>query len=192
MTSLAELNANTKTELTNVVKPLSAYQYYTRAMLERWASMDDNEKNEYAEQARRDAERYKNERVAIQEKSEKEVEKLNIFLLRSYGRVPCVGLDNGFTSYEARGPVNKVELFTEKEKQKLIDRGISEKNIGKYKSVQCLTFNWRAAKKFGVTVYGGCTNNSDTWWGIREQYDGKAGNFTIYNNYKGENWTVDH
>ncbi len=114
MTSLAELNANTKTELNNVVKPLSAYQYYTRAMLERWASMDDNEKNEYAEQARQDAERYKNERAAIQEKSEKEVEKLNIFLLRSYGRVPCVGLDNGFTSYEARGPVNKVELFTEK------------------------------------------------------------------------------
>ena len=136
MTSLAELNANTKTELTNVVKPLSAYQYYTRAMLERWASMDDNEKNEYAEQARQDAERYKNERVAIQEKSEKEVEKLNIFLLRSYGRVPCVGLDNGFTSYEARGPVNKVELFTEKEKQKLIERGISEKNIGKYKKIK--------------------------------------------------------
>ena len=192
MTSLAELNANTKKELTNVVKPLSAYQYYSKSMLERWASMDDNEKNEYAEQARQDAERYKNERVAIQEKSEKEVEKLNIFLRYSGQRVPCVGLDNGFTNYTIMGPMDTVELFTEEEKKKLIEKGVPEKKIAKYKSINGRKFNWRAARKWGVTVYGGSQNSQSSWGGLRENYDGKAGNFTSYNNYKGETWTEEY
>jgi hypothetical protein len=192
MTSLADLCVQTKKEFSNIVRPLSAYQYYTKAMLEKWADMSNDEKRVYIAQATNDHTRYEREKETIREKSEEEVKKHNIFLTRSYGRVPCVGLDNGFTSYEVCGPVKKVKLFTEEEKQKLVEKGISEKNIGKYKSIGWLKFNWRAAKKFGVSVYGGNTNNSDSWWGVRENYEGKTGQFTSYNNYKGETWTVEH
>ena len=53
-------------------------------------------------------------------------------------------------------------------------------------------FNWRAARKWGVTVYGGSQNSQSSWGGLRENYDGKAGNFTSYNNYKGETWTEEY
>ena len=48
------------------------------------------------------------------------------------------------------------------------------------------------AKKYNVKVYGGNTNNSESWWGVRENYEGKTGNFTTYNNYKGETWTENY
>ena len=38
-----------------------------------------------------------------------ETKKLKIYLSKSNGRVPCVGLDNGFSRYEILGPVTKVE-----------------------------------------------------------------------------------
>ena len=192
MTSLAEQNANTHTALKNVVKPLSAYQYYTKTMLKKWHDMGDAEKKIFTEQAKQDTDRYEAEKNIIRERAEEEVKKLNIFLIRSYGRVPCVGLDNGFTSYEVHGPVKKVEFFTEEEKQKLVEKGISKKDIGKYKSVGGFKFNWRAAKRWNVSVYGGSQNNGDTWWGVRENYEGKAGRFTSYNNYKGETWTENY
>ena len=192
MTSLVELNANTQTALKNVVKPLSAYQYYTKTMLEKWHDMEDAEKIRFTEQAKQDTDRYEAEKKIIQERAEEEVKKLNIFLIRSYGRVPCVGLDNGFTSYEVRGPVKKVEFFTEEERQKLAAKGIAEKDIGKYKSIDGIKFNWRAAKRWAVSVYGGNQNDSDTWWGVREKYEGKAGQFTSYTNYKGETWTENY
>ena len=192
MTSLVALKANTQRDIKNIVKPLSAYQYYTKAILEKWRDLPEEEKKRFDEQAKQDKERYESEKKKIQEKSEEEVQQLNIFLIRSYGKVPCVGLDNGFTSYQVTGPIKQVELFTEKEKKRLVERGIAAKYIGDYKSIGPLKFNWRAAKKYGVTVYGGCTNDSDTWWGVRENYEGKAGQFTSYNNYKDETWTENY
>ena len=192
MTSLVELNASKTQEIKNIAKPLSAYQYYTKAMLEKWGSMSENEKKRFTDQANQDTERYNNEKRIIEERSEEEIKKRNIFLIRSYGRVPCIGLDNGFISYQVIGPVTQVEIFTEKEKQKLIERGIKPESIGEYKSIGGFNFNWRAAKKYNVKVYGGNTNDGDTWWGFRKNYTGKTGQFTSYNNYKGETWTVDH
>ena len=65
-------------------------------------------------------------------------------------------------------------------------------SLPKYKSVSGMKFNWRAAKKYNVKVYGGNTNNGDTWWGVRENYEGEAGNSTHYKNYKGETWTENY
>ena len=50
-------------------------------------------------------------------------------------------------------------------------------------------FNWRAAKKWNVMVYGGSQNSQSSWGRLRENYQGKEGSFTTYNNYKGETWT---
>jgi len=174
------------------VKPLTAYQYYNKYMRERWATLSEKERDTFMIQAKHDRERYENEKSEIEKKSKEEIKKLKIYLSYSGDRVPCIGLDNGFTSYIIVGPVDNIELFNEAEKQKLVDRGVPEEYIGIYKSVGGNKFNWRAAKKWGVTVYGGSQNYRPAWGGLRENYDGEAGNFTTYTNYKGESWTEDH
>ena len=88
--------------------------------------------------------------------------------------------------------MDEIEFFTESEKQKLINKGVPEKYIGKYKSIGGRKFNWRAAKKWGVTVYGGSQNYQPSWGGLRENYEGEAGDFTTYTNYKGETWTENY
>ena len=128
----------------------------------------------------------------VLEKAREKIREKKIFLSYTTGRVPCVGLDNGFTTQQMVGPVDELEIFTESEKQKLIARGVPEKHIGKYKSVGGHKFNWRAAKKWGVTVYGGSQHYQPSWGGLRENYEGKAGNFTHYTNYKGESWTENY
>ena len=65
MTSLVELNASKTQEIKNIAKPLSAYQYYTKAMLENWGSMSEKEKKSFTEQANQDTERYNNEKRII-------------------------------------------------------------------------------------------------------------------------------
>jgi len=97
-----------------------------------------------------------------------------------------------FMSYTIEGPVDTIELFNKAEKQKLIEKGVPEESIGIYKSVGGNKFNWRAAKRWGVTVYGGSQNYRPSWGSLRENYDGKAGRFTTYTNYKGESWTENH
>lgn len=192
MSSLAQHITDTNTKIKNIAKPLSAYQYYSKAMLEQWHNMSESQREEYITLSNNDKLRYQNQKNSIYLKSADEIKKQNIFLRRTVGRVPCIGLDNGFTTYEVIGPVDNVELFTEIEKKKLIDKGVDSNNIGNYKSVGGYKFNWRAAKKYSVTVYGGNTNNNESWWGIRENYTGEKGIFTIYNNYKGDVWTVNY
>ena len=126
------------------------------------------------------------------EKAKETIRQKKIFLCYTTGSVPCVGLDNGFTTQRLVGPVDKLEFFTEKEKQKLIAKGVPEDCMGKYKSVGGHKFNWRAAKKYHVTVYGGSLNNERSWGALRENYDGVAGNVTHYTNYKGEKWTENY
>ena len=184
------INTNTKKSIKNINRPLSAYQYYTKAMRENWNNLSFNEREQYFQRAKDDKQRYNSEKEDIINKSKEEIKKLNIFLISSSGGVPCVGLDNGFSNYEACGPVDTIELFTEEEKKKLVEKGVRAEDIGKYKSVGGLKFNWRAAERFGATVYGGNKNNSRTWSSVKEDYKGKAGKYTRYHNYKGETWTT--
>ena len=170
-------------------KPLTAYQYYTKHMREQWLNLTDEERDTFILQSKHDVERYKNEKAEIKKKSKEEIKKLKIYLCYSGDRVPCVGLDNGFTSYNVIGPVESIELFTVAEIEKLIAKGIPIEKIGPYKSVGGHKFNWKAAKKWGVTVYGGSQDYRPSWGRLRENYEGYVGNFTTYTNYKGETWT---
>ena len=197
MTSLVnfdinEHNKNTNKSIKNLDKPLSSFNYYIKEMRENWNNLSEDNKDKYILQAKADNQRYAGEKQAILDKSKEEIKKLKIFLSYSGDRVPCVGLDNGFTSYTVRGPMDTIELFTEEEKQKLIEKGVPEQYIGKYKSINGIKFNWRAARKWNVKVYGGSQNSRTSWGGLRENYEGKAGKFTTYNNYKGETWTENY
>ena len=189
-------NDSTKAEIkASLSKPLNAYHLYCQEMRHRWANLPENEKNKYTEKAQEEMVLYDQKKKKILEKAKEKIREKKIFLSYTTGRVPCVGLDNGFTTQQIVGPVGELELFTETEKQKLIAKGVPEEKIGKYKSVGASKFNiyhWRAAKKWGVTVYGGSQNYQPCWGGLRENYDGKAGNFTHYNNYKGETWTENY
>jgi len=183
-------NDETKQYIKNLDKPLSSFNYYIKEMRENWRNLSEDEKDKYMLKSKADNQRHSNEKQAILDKSKEEIKKLKIFLSYSGPRVPCVGLDNGFTSYTIIGPMDTVELFTEEEKKKIIEKGVPEKCIGKYKSINGIKFNWRAAKKWDVTVYGGSIRGG--WGGLRENYEGKAGKFTTYNNYKGETWTENY
>ena len=183
-------NDKTKKSIKNIDKPLSSFNYYIKEMRENWHNLSEEEKDKYILKSKADNQRYSNEKQAILDKSKEEIKKLKIFLSYSGDRVPCVGLDNGFTSYTIIGPMDNVELFTEEEKKKLIEKGVPEKCIGKYKSINGINFNWRAARKWDVTVYGGSIRGG--WGSLLENYEGKSGNFTTYNNYKGETWTENY
>ena len=195
MTSIANFdiqkhNDDTKQSIKNLDKPLSSFNYYIKEMRENWHNLNEEEKDKYILKSKADNQRHSTEKQTILDESKEEIKKLKIFLSYSGHRVPCVGLDNGFTNYTIIGPMDTVELFTEEEKKKLIEKGVPEKCIGKYKSINGIKFNWRAAKKWHVTVYGGSIRGG--WGGLRENYQGKAGKFTTYNNYKGETWTENY
>jgi len=186
MSSIMELNQKTKSEINNIAKPLSAYQHYTKHFREQWTSMSEDAKDQYLLKAKVDNERYANEKQAIIDKSREEIKKLKIFLSYSRGRVPCVGLDNGFDSYLVTGPIHTIEMFTEDEKKKLQAKGVPEQYTGKYKSIDGIKFNWRAAKKWGVKVYGGNINGG--WGSLNENYEGYVGNYTRYYSTFGKVW----
>ena len=179
-------NDDTKQSIKNIDKPLSSFNYYIKEMRENWHNLSEDEKDKYMLKAKLDNQRHADEKQAILDKSKEEIKKLNIFLVQTTGRVPCVGLDNGFKNYTVIGPVDTVELFTYLEKKNFEAQGIE---VPKYKSVDGKKFNWRAARKWSVKVYGGSQNCRESWWGIRENYEGEVGDFTTYTNYKGESWT---
>ena len=182
-------NDDTKQSIKNLDKPLSSFNYYIKEMRENWHNLSEDEKDKYMRKSKTDNQRYADEKQAILDKSKEEIKKLNIFLVQTTGRVPCVGLDNGFKNYTVIGPVDTVELFTDLEKKNFEAQGIK---VPKYKSVDGKKFNWRAARKWSVQVYGGSQNYRESWWGLRENYEGKAGKFTTYTNYKGESWTENY
>ena len=182
-------NDDTKQSIKNLDKPLSSFNYYIKEMRENWHNLSEDDKDKYIRKSKIDNQRYADEKQAILDKSKEEIKKLNIFLVQTTGRVPCVGLDNGFKNYTVIGPVDTVELFTDLEKKNFEAQGIK---VPKYKSVDGKKFNWRAARKWSVQVYGGSQNYRESWWGLRENYEGEAGNFTTYTNYKGETWTENY
>ena len=190
-------NKNTQSKINSIQRPMTSYQYYTQDMRQKWNNMSEEEKEEYYLKAKHDKKRFEKEKQNIIEKAQEEVKKMNIYLVRSHSRVPCIGLDNGFTSFEVQGPAISVVLFTDEEKQRINQKwGVALEKIPKYKTITVNTYpykyNHRAAKKWGVTVYGGSTNCTDSWWGVRENYNGKTGKFTKYINYKGETWIEDY
>ncbi len=183
-------NNDTKSKINKLRKPLTAYQLYCQTMREQWEMLCNSEKNKYEKQAENEKLLYDKKKEEILEKAKEKIRDKKIFRRYTTGSAPCVGLDNGSTSYCIFGPVSELEIFTETDKQKLIEKGVPEECIGKYKSIDGIKFNWRAAKKYNITVYGGSINNG--WCSIIENYKGKAGNYTDYHNYKGENWTVEY
>lgn len=189
---IKEHNDNIKSQIKCLNKPLGAYQLYCQAMREMWTNLSDDDKNIYYQKAKNEKNLYEEKKENIQEKAREKIRSKKIFLCYTTNRVPCVGLDNGITNQRIVGPVNEIEVFTEAEKQKLISKGVPEESIGKYKSIGGQKFNWRAAKKWNVTVYGGCINDRAFWGVILENYKGRAGNFTHYTNYKGEKWTTEY
>jgi hypothetical protein len=172
MTSLANFdiqkhNDDTKQSIKNLDKPLSSFNYYIKEMRENWHNLNEDDKDKYMRKSKIDNQRYADEKQEILDKSKERIKKLNIFLLQTTGRVPCVGLDNGFNNYTVIGPMDTVELFTDLEKKNFEAQGIE---VPKYKSVNGKKFNWRAARKWSVKVYGGSQNCRESWWGLRENY----------------------
>ena len=190
LTQLKEAIDKTNKNIKKIKKPLSAYQYYIKTMRERWNEMSEEERDTFLTIAKQDNARYIEEKKQKQQELKDIIKQQKIYLRWTTARVPCVGLDNGFSSYTIRGPVTDIELFTEQE-TKTNKQGLTENQIGKYKSVDGYAFNWRAAKKWDVKVYGGSINPPG-WGSLLENYEGKAGNFTTYNNYKGESWTENY
>ena len=183
-------NNDTKSKIRKLRKPLGAYQLYCQTMREQWGVLCDSEKNKYEKQAENENLLFEKKKKDILEKAKEKIRDKKIFRHYATGSTPCVGLDNGSTSYCIVGPVSELEIFTEAEKQKLKEKGVPEECIGKYKSVDGIKYNWRAAKKYNVTVYGGSIDSG--WYSIIENYKGKAGHYTDYHNYKGERWTVEY
>ena len=55
--------------------------------------------------------------------------------------------------------------------QKLKDKGVPEECIGKYKSVDGIKYNWRAAKKYHVThIYIGREEKSLFGWDVLDRF----------------------
>ena len=61
-------------------KPLTAYQHYIKHMRARWNTLSEEERDTFMLQAKRDRERYENEKVEIEKKSKEEIKKLKIYL----------------------------------------------------------------------------------------------------------------
>ena len=166
--------------------PKSAYQFYLMS----WKDLSEEEKKPFQEKAKKDKEKYETEKKALDEIEYKKTRKLRIFLSRSYNRVPCVGMDNGFESYQTVGPAEKVEEYSE---QELLE--LDEKNIPrvKFKSITIngctYPHNKRSGNKWNVRVYGyGGIKCKDYWWDVSENYEGEAGKETHYHNYMGNKW----
>tara|TARA_B100000795_G_scaffold73852_1_gene52258 strand:+ start:1158 stop:1679 length:522 start_codon:yes stop_codon:yes gene_type:complete len=172
-----------------IKKPTPAFQYY----LKKWKNLSMDEKMPFENQAKEDKERYDSEMKVLEDIEIAETIKRKIYLQRSYGRVPCIGLDNGFSSCQTIGPVEKVEEYSESELLELKKQGINVK----YKSVtigKCkYPHNVRSAKKWHVTVYGyGGIKCKDYWWCVQENYEGHVGHTTYYNNYQGDTWEKNY
>ena len=140
--------------------------------------MPESEKNKYKEKAQEETVLYEQKKEEILEKAKGKNSRKENFPKLHYWQSTLRRPRQWIFNQTIVGPVDELELFTEAEKQKLIAKGVPEKKIGKYKSVGGSKFNWRAARKWGVTVYGGSQNYQPCWGGLRENYEGKSGNFT--------------
>ena len=75
---LNEINAAIKADEKQLKKPISAYQYYMKAMREKWKSLSQDEANEFHMKSDSDAERYRSEREKIRERHSDKILSKNI------------------------------------------------------------------------------------------------------------------
>ena len=139
MTSLTQLTQTTKDKIKALKKPLSSYQYYLSHMRENWGDLTDEDKAKYNAQAEEDLERYLEKKQEIRDAEKAEIKKLEIFLSRSYGRVSCVGLDNGWYRREVVGPAEALTEYSEKDQEKY---GV------KYKYITIAGFRYQHNEKY--------------------------------------------
>jgi hypothetical protein len=155
---------STKIKILELTKPLSSYQYYTKHFREQWNTMSEEDKEQYLIKSKQDNQRYEKEKEEIKQAEREVVKKLGIYLRRSYGRVPCVGLDMGFYSEECIGPAEEVEEYG-LEEQKLF--GI------KFKSITISGLTWKHNKQYKIRHYQNAYTAGRAWrkgtkWGLTD------------------------
>ena len=169
--------------IAEIKKPLSAYQYYTKSMRENWNNLSEESREIYTARATKDKERYEKEKEAILERKREETRAKKIFLGRSYGRVPCVGLDVGFSTSEAIGPAEQVVEYDKEEQEKY---GI------KYKIITIGSISWKHNRGYwrkrnsNVYTAGRAWKNTPLMWSLsssQEQY-----HIQYYHDCYGKKW----
>lgn len=167
-----------------IPKPLTANQLYLKA----WSTLSDKDRNEFEKLAQKEKYIYEEKIQELAREEEDKVRELGIYLSYGYGRVPCVGLDNGFYSREVIGPAHKVEEYSA-EKQELY--GI------KYKKITIGNFTWQHNNQYWKKNNWSSDKNIYTlgraWKGEQTtkcKITSEKNQFhkTYYNNYKNEHW----
>ena len=133
--------------------------------ISKWNNANQDEKDEYLLKAK-----YIN-----QQKNNSDKIFLQNVVLEEYDNT----LNKTKTHFNIIGPMQYFEEFSEKERIILENRGI---NVPFYKTIGDYTFNWKAFKKWNVTVYGGNENDKSTWWYVLKNYKGNVGNFVFTKN----------
>ena len=182
-----------------VKKPQTAYNYFIRT----WTSLTEEQKKPFQKQARTDQDRYLSELKVFIDIEENKTRKKEIFIKRSYGRVPCIGMDNGFESFEVIGPAEKLVEYTEKDFEKFKKHFDELKEYGtvipKYKSISVnglwYHHNLKIAKKYDCSVYTTTKNihKNNSWWGItdskKQEHYTETYNFNMMGDKK---WRSQH
>lgn len=180
-------------------KPQSAYNYYIKS----WKTLTVEQKEPFVKLASDDKDRYLAETKVFADAEENETRKKEVFISRSYDRAPCVGMDNGFESFEIIGPAEKLTEYTKKDHEKFKKDFDEIKENGEkiplYKSISVggleYTHNIKVAKKWQCNVYtmGKSIQSGDNWWGITNKK--KQEHFTEYYNYNmvgNKKWRTVH
>ena len=145
---------STKSNISKLTKPLSGYRYYTKHFKEKWNMLSEDDKDQYLIKSKQDNQRYEREKEEIKQAERKVVKKLDIYLRRTYGRVPCVGLDIGFYTEECIGPAEEVEEYG-LEEQELF--GIT------YKSITIAGLTWKHNKQYKIRHYQNAYTAGRAW-----------------------------
>lgn len=103
-----------KSEIKNIPKPLSAFQYYLKA----WNSLPESEKKPFENQAIQAKKNYEYKKTEIIKEYEQKIMDLGIYLTAYTGGYSAVGLDNGAKSYETVGPVCNILYYDKEEQEK--------------------------------------------------------------------------
>lgn len=170
----------------SITKPLTAYHYYISKMRSDWNDLTEEEKMPFIEQAEKDSIRYKQELEAKKQLEYEKTKEKNVFLRRCYGRVPCVGLDNGWYNIQNIGPAERLEEYDMEEQY--------EMNI-QYKKITINGFTYTHNKQYynkhqeHIYTAGRGWKNYDFHYRLSDNK--KAFHKTFYNNYKGECWEQD-
>jgi hypothetical protein len=144
----------------SILKPSPAFQYY----LKQWKDLSETEKAPFIQMAQQDKKRYEEEVLEKELEQEKEVIKLQIYLIAHTGGYSAVGLDNGANSYETIGPVVKIIEYSKEEQEKW---GVKAKQFQYYGSIM------KGANKFKMTLHHNQKYHIRTQWGEPDKFKGE-------------------